>query len=381
MSMLQRTIRLFVLGTAMMAGQLGLADTGYHPFSEPVRFDPDWQLFAPSYLQDVEDLTARQRAPHGFFLTYDRIFTGVSRPENTNRTYQLDSAWGNRWDFGWMNDRDSGWYFSTQQISGPNVFQGFRQLRLNGFTEDDELDPADPYLPESFGNDPFTRQRTFDVVNSVNVGSYNNFEANKTWRIEPYRYGGMTEWLIGVRYSGWRDLARNDTYNLFGVAIPPDPEIVEFDEIYVNHLVDTRNDMLLGQIGFRYFKHWNQFTMSSEFKAFAGHTFQSQSYTQVVQTATYENPVTVGDPPLFDGDFRGSTTTMKKDNATPVGFDLRTEGSYRLFRYMDLRAGFQMVYFGQGIWRGATPISGFRQNDNNQQLVMPGLTFGVAFNR
>ncbi|MFN9912608.1 MAG: hypothetical protein ACK53L_08490, partial [Pirellulaceae bacterium] len=98
-----------------------------------------------------------------------------------------------------MNDRDSGWYFSTQQISGPNVFQGFRQLRVNGFTEDDILDPADPYLPESFGNDPLTRQRTFDVVDSVNVGSFNSFEANKTWRIEPYRYGGMTEWLIGIR--------------------------------------------------------------------------------------------------------------------------------------------------------------------------------------
>ncbi|MEI6527686.1 MAG: hypothetical protein WCP62_16775, partial [Planctomycetota bacterium] len=76
MSILQRTLRTFVLTAAAMAGQLGFADSGYHPFSEPVDFDPDWQLFAPMQLQDIEDLSPRQRAPHGLFLTYDRIYTG-----------------------------------------------------------------------------------------------------------------------------------------------------------------------------------------------------------------------------------------------------------------------------------------------------------------
>jgi hypothetical protein len=382
MSILQRTIRLFVLGAAAMAGQLGFADTGYHPFSEPVRFDPDWQLFAPIYLQDVEDMTARQRAPHGLFLTYDRIYTGVSRPENLDRSYVLDGTWGNRWDFGWMNDQESGWYFSTQQITGPNVYNGYTQLRLNGVTDDDDGDITDPFLPTDFGNDPITRQRTFDILDSVNVGDYNNFEANKTWRIEPYRYGGMTEWMIGLRYSMFEDLARNDSYVTFPIPDPADPTtILNRGETYTNHLVWSRNDMLLGQLGFRYFKYWNKWTMSTEFKAFAGHTFQSQDYTRIVQTATYEEPPTIGDPPVFDGDFTGTTTVTRKNNATPVGFDLRAEGSYRAFKYLDLRAGFQLIYFGQGIWRGATPISNSNPNDNSQQLVMPGVTFGLAVNR
>ncbi|MBU6238441.1 MAG: hypothetical protein KGQ51_11475 [Planctomycetes bacterium] len=382
MSMLQRTIRLFVLGTALMAGHLGMADSGYHPFSEPVRFDPDWQFFAPSYLQDVEDLTARQRAPHGLFFSYDRVYTGVTRPENSQRNYVLDGTWGNRWDFGWMNDRESGWYFSTQQITGPNVYNGYQQLRLNGVTTDDELDLADPFFPTVFGNDPYTRQRTFDIRDSVNVGDYNNFEANKTWRIEPYRYGGMTEWLLGVRYSKFEDLARNDTYTTFLIPDPADPtQTIGEGETYTNHLVWCRNDMLLGQLGFRYFKHMNQFMLSTEFKAFAGHTFQSRDYTRIVQTATYEDPPAIGDQPVSDGDFTGTTTVRTKNNATPVGFDLRAEGSYRAFRYLDLRAGFQLIYFGQGIWRGATPISGQRQFDNDQQLVMPGVTFGFAINR
>jgi hypothetical protein len=38
------------------------------------------------------------------------------------------------------------------------------------------------------------------------------------------------------------------------------------------------------------------------------------------------------------------------------------------------------VYFGQGVWRGATLGQG-NNFDTNQQLVMPGLTFGFAINR
>ncbi len=382
MSILQRTLRLFVLGAATMAGQLGFADSGYHPFSEPMRFDPDYQLFAPIQLQDVEDLTARQRAPHGLFFSYDRVYTGMTRPENETPSYVLDGTWGNRFDFGWMNDQESGWYFSTQQVTGPNVYDGYEQLRPNGVTTDDLLDPSDPFRPSVFGNDPYTRERTYNILQSVNVGNYNSFEANKTWRFEPYRYGGMLEPLIGLRYTKFEDLARNDDYETFGLVDPADPTtIIAVGETYVNDLVWTRNDMLLGQIGFRYFKHWQKFSMSSEFKAFAGHTFQSQDFTRLVTNTTYPNPVTIGDPPSFDGDYTGTTFSGRKNSETPVGFDLRVEGSYRAFKYLDLRAGFQMIYFGQGIWRGATPLSNRPPDETNQQLVMPGVTFGFAINR
>jgi hypothetical protein len=382
MSILQRTLRLFVLGAAAMAGQLGYADTGYHPFSEPMRFDPDWQLFAPIQLQDVQDLTARQRAPHGLYLTYDRVYTGVTRPENVDASYVLDQTWGNRWDFGWMNSAESGWGFSVSTWNGPNVYDGYTQLRLNGITDDDDLDPSDPFFPTYFGNDPYTRQRTFDILQSVNVGKYKSFEANKTWRLEPYRYGGMLEPLIGLRYTMFEDLARNDDYTTFDIPDPADPTaIIATGETYINDLMWTRNDMLLGQIGFRYFKHWNRFTMSTDFKVFAGHTFQSQDFTRLVTTAQYEAPPTIGDPPNFDGDFTGTTFAGSKNNETPVGFDLRAEGGFRVFKYVDARVGFQMIYFGQGIWRGATPLSNGFNGDTNQQLVMPGVTFGFAINR
>ncbi|MEI8213247.1 MAG: hypothetical protein WCI02_13945 [Planctomycetota bacterium] len=382
MSILQRTLRAFVLASAVMAGQLGFADSGYHPFSEPMDFDPDWQLFAPVQLQDLEDLTARQRAPTGFYLTYDRVYTGVSRPQNSGSSYIIDGTWGNRWDFGWMNRQESGWSFSYQVVTGPNVYNGYQQLRLNGITFDDLNDPANPYYPLVFGNNPFTLQRTYQVQESVNVGNFDSFEANKTWRLAPYRYGGILEPYMGLRYAQFTDTARSDTYGLFDVIDPADGVTITGNgELYLNDLVFTRNDMLLGQLGFRYFKHWRRFTLSTDFKAFAGHNFQTQETTRLVTRTTYAVPPVIGDPPTFDGDHTGTTFTSRKNNETPVGFDLRAESAFRATQYLDLRVGFQLVYFGQGLWRGATLSSGGNQFDQNQQLVMPGMTFGFAINR
>ena len=383
MSILQRTLRTFVLAAAAMAGQLGFADSGYHPFSEPVDFDPDWQLFAPMQLQDVEDLTARQRAPHGLYLTYDRVYTGMSRPENRGDTYVMDSTWGNRWDFGWMNRRESGWSFSYQNVNGPNVYNGYEQLRLNGFTDSEVEDDADPpfFRPTVFDNDPYTLERTYNVLQSVNVGNYTSFEANKTWRLEPYRYGGMLEPLIGLRYVKFVDTARNDDYRTFLATDILDPTtIVGEAEVYTNDLVWSRNDMILGQLGFRYFRKIRRWNLSSDFKVFAGHTFQSQEITRLVTRTLYEEDPAIGDEPLFDGDHTGTSFASRKNNETPVGFDLRTEGSFNATKHIDLRVGFQLVYFGQGVWRGATLGQG-NNSDTNQHLVMPGLTFGFAINR
>ena len=382
MSILQRTLRTFVITAAAMAGQLGYADSGYHPFSEPVDFDPDWQLFAPMQLQDVEDLSPRQRAPHGLYLTYDRVYTGVTRPEVNGSTYLMDSTWGNRWDFGWMNRRESGWAFSYQVVTGPNVYHGYEQLRLNGFTDSVVEDDADvPFFrPTAFDNDPYTLERTYDVVQSINVANYSSFEANKTWRMEPYRYGGMLEPLIGLRYVKFLDTARSDDYLTDLVVDPFDPTQEFAGEVYTNDIVQTRNDMVLGQLGFRYFRKIRRWTLSNEFKVFAGHTFQSQETTRYVTTTTYPVDVAIGDEPLFDGNHVGTSYFSNRNNETPVGFDLRAEGAFSATKHLDLRVGFQMIYFGQGIWRGAALDQG-NNHETNQQVVMPGLTFGFAINR
>jgi hypothetical protein len=40
-----------------------------------------------------------------------------------------------------------------------------------------------------------------------------------------------------------------------------------------------------------------------------------------------------------------------------------------------------MIYFGNGIWRGSTITSQGPQFLQNQSVVMPAFTFGIALNR
>jgi hypothetical protein len=297
----------------------------------------------------------------------------------------MDSTWGNRWDFGWMNRKESGWSFSYQVVTGPNVYHGYEQLRLNGYTDSTQNNNNNntnlPFRPSVFDNDPYTLERTYDVLQSVNVGNYSSFEANKTWRMEPYRYGGMLEPLIGLRYVKFLDTARSDDYRTFLAEDPLDPgTIIGEGEVYTNDLVLSRNDMILGQLGFRYFRNIRRWTLSTDFKVFAGHTFQTQEITRYVTTSVYSEDVAVGDEPISDGDHTGTTFFSSKNNETPVGFDLRAESAFRATKHIDLRVGFQMIYFGQGIWRGAAIDQGSNL-DTNQHLVMPGVTFGFAVNR
>jgi hypothetical protein len=139
--------------------------------------------------------------------------------------------------------------------------------------------------------------------------------------------------------------------------------------------------MLLGQIGFRYTKFINRWTLSNDMKFFGGQVYQNQQTSRIVSTATYDDAITAGDPPLTDNDHRGSSFSGRKNEESTWGFDLRVEGAYKATKYLDLRGGFGMIYFGNGIWRGSTITSQGPQFLQNQSVVMPAFTFGIALNR
>ncbi|MCY2985059.1 MAG: hypothetical protein NTY15_15655 [Planctomycetota bacterium] len=385
MSVLQRTLRMFVLAAMAVAGQVGMSQEGYHPFSEPMAFDPDWQFFAPVQMQDLQDLTARQRANNGFYVAYDRMQIGLNRSDTEAASHKIDFTWGNRFDFGWMNSKESGWMFSAINVGGPNVYNQFEQNRLNQFIQL----TTNPLLRPEFQNDDGIR-RMFIVQDSVNVGSFSTFEANKVWRMEPYRYGGILEPMVGLRYAFFGDGAANDTYragSLFNTAVPP--TVTGAFEDIIRDRVDTDNHMILGQVGFRYTKFINRWTLSNDMKFFGGHVYQSQSTSIVTTETTYANPVAIGATSLTEND---STDLVqppfysgRKSEKSTIGFDLRVEGSYKATKYLDLRGGFAMMYFARGIWRGATSTeianTGANPNSNNQNLIMPAFTFGIALNR
>ena len=364
MSVLQRTIRMFVLAALAVAGQAGFSQEGYHPFSEPMSFDPDWQFFAPVQMQDLQDLTARQRANNGFYVAYDRMQIGLNRSDTEQASNKIDFTWGNRFDFGWMNSKESGWMFSALNVSGPNVYNQFVQQRLNQFI----LPATNPTLLPPYQNDD-ALLRKFIIQDSVNVGSFSSFEANKVWRMEPYRYGGILEPMVGLRYAFFGDGAANDTYTTTGT----------FEDIFRDR-VQTDNNMILGQVGFRYTKFMNRWTLSNDFKFFGGHVYQTQSTSRVTTTTSYANPVPIGVTSLAENDVV-AFYSGRRGEASTIGFDLRVEGAYKATKYLDLRGGFAMLYFARGIWRGSTVTEGGNQFSDNQNLAMPAFTFGIALNR
>ncbi len=373
MSVLTRSIRWLVLAAATVGGSWASAQQ-YHPFAEPLGFDPDWQWFAPVQLQDFQEITSRQRARTGWYFSYDRMLQGVTRSETEPQSGKVDFTWANRFDFGLMGNKESGWAFSYMYMNGPNELDTIYQNRLNVINNADTINPLNPLFPRDFQNEAQFRERVYVIADSLNVATMRSFEAHKTWRMEPYRYGGILEPMIGMRYINFTDVAVNDFYTANAAA---------GTETLINSESRTENQMLLGQIGFRYLKYSNRWTLSSETKVFAGQNFQTQHDALRTDLTTYAANPAVGANPTRGTD-RTAFFSGTKNDETTVGLDLRAEAGYTLTKYLDLRGGFNLIYFGRGIWRGE-PIAinqGIRDNsETNQAVVMPGFTFGFNLNR
>ncbi len=143
--------------------------------------------------------------------------------------------------------------------------------------------------------------------------------------------------------------------------------------------------MIVGQLGFRYTKFIKRFTLSTDFKAFGGEVFQSQETSLHLTTSRYAVATLAGvtTTTLQAGgdDHTGTTYSGRKGTKATVGFDFRSEGSFKATKHLDLRGGFALLYIGRGIWRGSTSSEGGNQFSQNQSVIMPAFTFGVALNR
>ena len=76
-----------------------------------------------------------------------------------------------------------------------------------------------------------------------------------------------------------------------------------------------------------------------------------------------------------------ATALISEDNQeTFVGFDVRGELGYNITKMITLRAGFQIIDVGTGVWRGGLPIGNVPGGDQDQDLFMVGGTFGLTLN-
>ncbi|QDV12114.1 hypothetical protein CA51_19900 [Rosistilla oblonga] len=390
-----------VIATVAGGHQVGAQEQPPGTWGEPdgiLEFDTDFRWFETAYNADIEELSPKHRANHGWYATFDRAYMMVNRSETEASYTQGDYGWGNRLDFGYMGDDDRGWAMTYWSLTGPNVFDIDVEYRANVInTEDPQLPSAetpevfDEYgqlLPRRDRDNHEYLERIYEVKDSLNVIEMKGFELNRTWRLESYRKGGLLEPMIGLKYVKIRDHTENDTYNVQpGLAQQADGTFAELIQESFNEQIDlNENEMYGGQFGFRYIKFYNRFTNSLDLRAFAMQNFQNNAYINRT-TDTYYDIALQGE---IDGeiafDDSRHDTVYAHGSEFVFGFDVRAESSLQLTRDINLRAGVQVIDFAQGILRGqvrnpngTSLVGSTAVNDQNVWLV--GYTFGLTINR
>ena len=391
---------------AMLFGFASVQAQEYSPAADPFAFDPDFRWFEPVTNMDLADMKAKKRANYGWFSTYDRINLYGSRPElavNRNAETKLDSGWGHRYDIGYMlPDEDNGWLFNW---TSNNVTAGFfvERERLNrtnlddlGFppTAGDVGPPFGDLVLQGEANTPGLNRRSYWVGSIENQFEYDSYELNKTWRMEPYHYGGILEPMIGVRWMRVDDTARANNYRSDSNFQEGAPQfLILFDnagatltdvELLETDLAITENEMLAAQVGFRYTKFRDRFTFSSDFRAYAGGAYQCSKSNSFEEITLYGATGTGSPVTQIINRARQNGWNYERNEEFVVGFDVRAELAYQLTRSISVRGGFQVIDIGRGVWRGGagdlnnTLLPG---GDNDQDLVMVGGTFGLTLNR
>ena len=359
----------------------------FAPFVDPFAFDPDFHWFEPVYDIDLAGMKSKNRAPYGWFGTYDRLNFYGSRPELDEPNISermLDSGWGNRYEFGYMlPDEDNGWMF-TWTATNIGAFHQIRRERLNRINTDQLTGggtnvgpPFGEIVPQREQNNRGYNERFFDVTDTENVFSYDSYELNKTWRLEPYHYGGILEPLVGVRWIRLKDINAFQSYtNANDTDLVPYTAFPNAEQLLTDTAV-TENEMFGGQIGFRYFKYRDRFTFGTDLRVFFGGNWQTTRSTSHEFVTVYDG-AGIGSDVSFHID-RETDPIYSHNEEFYFGFDVRGEVGYQLTRQLSVRTGFQLIDIAQGVWRGGdgTFVS---EGANDQDVVMFGVTFGVNLN-
>jgi hypothetical protein len=359
---------------AALVAVLGVAGTAsaqrYQPFIEPGYFEPDFQFFAPA---EVGDFGGGEPPNTGVYFSYDRLYVNMTRPDGEASLFsefEGDFTWGNRWEIGYMTEEETGWQAVLLHMSGPNEYVEFTQERLDRINDDD--DPPDDPDPIIVDRNP----RTYLLRDSVNVASLSSFELNKTWRRKQFHSGGVLEPLAGFRYMNFRNFVRRDDYTRFdetpaGEPLPGVPTIDGPFEQLVTETDVTQNFMIGGQLGFRAFHERGHWLLSADLRFFACHNFQY--YYQQFDTTLTRYSALGGDVELQDFD---RIRFYDNRNMFVWGGEVRAEAAYAVTRDISIRFGMLFLDMGQGLHRGR-----ILNGENNEDVQIAGVTFGVTVNR
>ncbi len=378
MSIFNQVCRLVAI-LALAAIPSTVRGQAWHPFADPMEFDPDYQFFAPVDADYLEELSPRKRAHVGWFGTFDREYTLVSRSNQEGGGG--DFTWTNRYEVGLMNKKDSGWLFTARHMGGPNVYHKVAQPRINEFNAADTGSFTNPVFPSNERNDPQLQERTYILADSLNVAGLSSLELNKTWRLEPYRYGGILEPLMGLRYTNFQDFSMNQDYNRTTFQPSTGTNAATFlTENLTSAEWKIDNRMFGGQLGFRYFNHVGRWTLSTELRALALANFRRESRQFYTKTTQYAG-VAEGSDVVFEGTTYPVLTIPAQTTSFVPGFEVRAESAYQITKYIDLRGGIDFINFASNIRRGSVNAGPAFGAVGNNSVQLTGFTFGISINR
>lgn len=259
------------------------------PAATPGVYNYDFQVFSP-----VEFSNGKELEPNtGFYFSFDRLYTSFSGGGDFGG--KAAYAWGNRYDFGFMNDDDDGWSFIYEQSEGNQFLNGADVVATN------------PTLLRS---------------------KFGSLEINKVFR-QQLKQGGWLEPYIGLRYFNFSDRTIEDRTDLL-------PGVV----IANRFTQDISNDGVGLNLGGRLVKRRGRWRYSHDFSVATTYN-QQDLHVEDLTNAVGAVSVTVDS----EGD---------SDNAFVPVVDYRFEIAYNLTRDFGFRGGAGITYFWDGIARANT---------------------------
>jgi hypothetical protein len=366
---------------AALVTALALAPSVPAQLFKPFAFPPpesDFQFFAPG---DIDTYGGGPEHKTGWFATYDRVYMNVQRPDDAYSLSEKmgDFTWGNRFDLGFIDDNSKGWVATIWHVNGPNEEDVVITERINRFMTEDDAGTA--IQPRRDDNNRLTGDRDYLVTNSINVADMTGFELNRTWLWKPLHSGGRLSPFVGFRYARFIDFYQRQTYARFdedGVLMPPNgvPSVIAetaTTEQLTSLDAGVINDMFGGQLGMHWEKDYRRWNFSGDVKGFALQNFQNWDSAVNTETSIYGG---------LDTDTAPTTVLITKRNITEdhaaefvFGMEVRADAAYRITRDLSVRFGCEFIDFGQGIGRGID------LNDNDQAVIMYGVSMGVTYNR
>lgn len=302
------------------------------PFASPGVFDYDAQVFAPFEFTNDEEKDPNT----GFFLTFDKTYTSVSRSGTKSSDDPLQSTgnhylWGTRFEGGWMNDSDDGWHLGYQNSNG--IY----------YTNGQDVNVDTPMLVDN---------------------RFATFELNRVFR-QRLSQGGYFEPYIGVQYLNFNDKTIQDLVATFGANIGTNRFKQEVD-----------NNAFGIHAGARFNKRSGRWRFTTDGAIAA--TYNQQSYFAT---------------DLFDS---AAVISINESNQEDQSFvpvlDLQFEMAYNISRDISLRSGVQALMAFDGVARANTLPFGLNPNStfgpggpggglNNESYIAAGFIFGLEWKR